>query len=208
MAKSRRANHEGTVYFDEKIQRFVGQFRYIDPQTGKQKRKKFTDKRQVVVRKKGKEFLQKMENLRNLETEPEGVKKGTVLLGSYMKDWLEYTVKPTIRQKTYERYECTLRRYILPNISDIPIADLTRITLQKFLSEIALQGGQEGKKLSPSTVNAVRRLIKTALDFAVADGLFGKQCSQFDKGDAYREKKNGNLYNRRIQKVAHRRKKA
>lgn len=40
LAKSRRANNEGSIYYDEKIQRFVGQFRYTDLQTGERKRKK------------------------------------------------------------------------------------------------------------------------------------------------------------------------
>lgn len=61
MARSRRANNEGSVYYDEKIQRFVGQFRYTDPQTGERKRKKITDKRKIEVIKKGKAFLKDIE---------------------------------------------------------------------------------------------------------------------------------------------------
>ena len=103
MARSRRANNEGSIYYDEKIQRFVGQFRYTDLQTGERKRKKITDKRKIEVIKKGKAFLKDIELMRA------GKKSTENLLGDYMREWLENTVKPTVRQKTYERYDSLLR---------------------------------------------------------------------------------------------------
>ena len=165
LTKSRRANNEGSIYYDEKIQRFVGQFRYTDLQTGERKRKKITDKRKIEVIKKGKAFLKDIELIRA------GKKSTKNLLGDYMREWLENTIKPTVRQKTYERYDSLLRCYVLPNIGDIALTDLTRITLQKFLYDLQATGSSTGGKLSASTVNATRRLIKTALDVAVADGL-------------------------------------
>ena len=180
MAKSRRTNNEGSIYFDEKLQRFVGQFRYIDPKSNTQKRKKFTDKRKSVVLKKGRAFLQSMENIESLQANTQEKKEGP-LFGQYMEEWLEYAVRPTIRQKTYERYESMLRCYIIPHIGKMPIGDLNRVVLQKFLSDLAMHGGENRKKLSPSTINGTRRLIKTALDLAVADGLIENNAANLTK---------------------------
>ena len=180
MAKSRRTNNEGSIYFDEKLQRFVGQFRYIDPKSNTQKRKKFTDKRKSVVLKKGRAFLQSMENIESIQANTKEKKEGP-LFGQYMEEWLEYAVRPTIRQKTYERYESMLRCYIIPHIGKMPIGDLNRVVLQKFLSDLAMHGGENRKKLSPSTINGTRRLIKTALDLAVADGLIENNAANLTK---------------------------
>ena len=169
MSKTRRADNEGSIYFDRKLSRFVGQFRYTDPQTGERKRKKITNKRKSAVVQQGREFI--AENVKAIKRKQEGKTDGSVLLGEYMSDWLEHTAKPSIRQKTYERYECTLRRYIMPNIGNTLLSELTRNSLQQFLSKLSMQGNKDGGALAPSTVNAVRRLIKTALDMAVADNL-------------------------------------
>lgn len=175
MARSRRANNEGSIYYDEKIQRFVGQFRYTDLQTGERKRKKITNKRKIEVIKKGKAFLKDIELMRA------GKKSTENLLGDYMREWLENTVKPTVRQKTYERYDSLLRCYVLPTIGNIALTDLTRIILQKFLYNLQETGSSTGGKLSASTVNATRRLIKTALDVAVADGLMRMNVTDLTK---------------------------
>ena len=39
---TKRANNEGSIYWDEKRKRFIGQFSYKETETGKIKRKKIT----------------------------------------------------------------------------------------------------------------------------------------------------------------------
>lgn len=54
-----RAAGEGTIYFNEKRNRWEGQFPYTDPATGKTKRKLAVGKSQTEVSSKGKEFTKR-----------------------------------------------------------------------------------------------------------------------------------------------------
>lgn len=160
---SKRADNEGTVYLDQKLNKYVGQFRYTELVTGLRKRKKLYGKTKKEVLEAGKKFMREQEKL--LE------RQRAITTASYVQKWLSTVVKPAVRVKTYDRYECAFRRHINPNIGHIPLEHLSRQNLQAFLNKLKNNGSMDGKPLSSRTVNATRRLLKTALDMAVADGL-------------------------------------
>ena len=157
----KRANNEGTVYWDEQRKRYVGQFTYKDQETGKVKRKKITGEQKKKVLKAGQEFLEKISSNKTQDD----------TLGSFMEKWLEETARPTIRLKTYERYESAFRCHIKPRIGALKLSDLSREILQRFFVDLKENGNCKGGALAATTVNAIRRLLKMALNTALGDGL-------------------------------------
>lgn len=160
---SKRADNEGTVYFDNNLNRYVGQFRYTEIGTGLRKRKKLYGQTKKEVLAAGQKFMR--------ENEEKLQQQGAITTASFVHNWLQSVVKPAVRVKTFDRYDCTLRRQIQPHIGHIPLQHLSRQNLQDFLNTLKNKGSTEGKPLSARTVNATRRLLKTALDMAVADGM-------------------------------------
>lgn len=164
---ARRANNEGTIYKDDKLNRFVGQFRYVDPVTGEKKRKKITRVKKADVVAAGKAFYE--ENKRELETKANIA--NFTSLENYMRNWLENTVKPTVRKKTYERYECNFRCHIVPGIGCKNINEINRAMLQDFFADLKRT---DGKPMAARTANSIRGLLKSVFDAAVADDIVMK----------------------------------
>lgn len=57
---------------------------------------------------------------RGLLTDP-----GKQTVGDFLRAWLRDVAKPSVRQRTYERYELIIRRHLLPGIGSILLSKLT-----------------------------------------------------------------------------------
>ncbi len=161
---TRRGNGEGSIYYHEGRHRYEGQYYYDDPITGERRRKKLLGKSKAVIAKRAKDFLEKMAQEREtyLATQAQA---GTV--GEWLSEWLEQYVRPGVRVKSYERYQCSVTQHIVPYIGNIGIDQLTAEDVQKMLNDLLKSGGELHQGLSPRTVNTARRTLKTALDKAV-----------------------------------------
>ena len=167
MAKT-RASGEGTIYKNEKYDRWEGQFSYDDPKTGKKgARKKFTGATQKEVAAKGKAFLDGLKDglLPNA---------GKITVWEWLDRWLTDYVKPKVRLKTYEKYETCLRLYIKPTLGAVVMMKLKAPDVQRVFNEMRSSGGQNGEGLSTSTVRGTRRYFIMALEKAVRLGYLGR----------------------------------
>src|SRR3989442_15494210 len=52
-------------------------------------------------------------------------------LGSYLGSWLAH-VKGRVRARTYQGYECLIRLYVMPHLSDVSLAELRPLQLQEL----------------------------------------------------------------------------
>lgn len=73
----------------------------------------------------------------------------------WAQNWLQYKIKPTTKQWTYERYKILMRRHILPKLGASELEDLTAFELQKFTVGLTERG------LSANTVNGILSVLKT-----------------------------------------------
>ena len=89
----------------------------------------------------------------------------------WAKDWLEYQVRPTTKQRTYERYSSMIRLHIAPSIGGYDIDKLGAYVLQKFTVSLREKG------MSSSTANGVISVLKSSLRAAVAFGIVDAQYS-------------------------------
>jgi integrase len=97
---------------------------------------------------------------------------GTVTLAGYLDRWLADSVKDTVRQRTYERYESIVRVHIKPAIGRMKLKALTPAHARALYRQ-KLDSG-----LSPRTVNYIHVTLHKALSQAVSDGLVQRNAAQ------------------------------
>jgi integrase len=87
------------------------------------------------------------------------------VFGKFLDDWMREFKKGTVRERTYEGYDYTLKQYVRPYLGKDRISELTARRIQGVYNELTESG------LSPRTVKFAHGLIKEALDQAVVEGL-------------------------------------
>jgi len=167
MTTRTRAAGEGTIYENKKRGRWEGQFTYVDSVTGKTKRKLLTGKGQREVAQKGKAFLKSIED----GLLPEADK---LTVGEWIDRWLTDYIKPTVRIKSYEKYESCLKSYIKPTLGGIIITKLKAPDIQRVFDEMLVTGGSGKNGVSTSTVRATRRYLSMSFGKAVQVGILLK----------------------------------
>jgi integrase len=157
--KSKRANGEGSIY-KRADGKWVGSISIQVPNQGL-KRKVFYGKTKTEVREKVLTALNEKQ-------------KGTLIvaeqqtLQAYLEQWLEHSVKLTIRPRSYERYEGIVRLHIVPILGKMKLQALT----PQHIQMLQAQKAQEG--LSSTTVAAIHGVLHKALKDAVKLGLVAR----------------------------------
>lgn len=86
-------------------------------------------------------------------------------LGAFLTEWLDTVAKQSVSTRTYSDYTKFLTRYVVPEIGEVPLKDLTTRTIQGLYSDMSNRG------LSPNTIRLTHAPLRQALDTAVAWGL-------------------------------------
>ena len=163
----KRAFGEGTIYYNEKRERWEGQFSYLDNVTQKTKRKLLTGKTQKEVAQRGKEFSKSLSD----GLMPSADK---ITLETWLDRWLEDYIHPTVRIKSYEKYKASLDPYIKKKIGKVPMKNLKAPDIQKVFNEMLTAGSRKGTGLSTSTVRCTRRYLSMAYAKAVQVGIVAR----------------------------------
>ncbi len=96
-------------------------------------------------------------------------------LGSYLTRWLEH-VKPSIRPRTYERFEGIVRLHVTPDLGKIRLERLTPEHVQQLLNRKLAAG------LSAQSVRHIRTILGIALKRAVKWNLVGRNAAALTDG--------------------------
>lgn len=83
-------------------------------------------------------------------------------LGQFLVRWLQDSVKPTVRPKTYASYSQLLRIHILPALGAVPLAKLDPPRVQRFLNDKLAEG-----RLSARTIQYLHAVLRAALGQAM-----------------------------------------
>jgi hypothetical protein len=134
----RRGNGEGSIY-----QRRDGRWTASITIGG--------NKRKYIYGKTRKEVQEKMKVALRDQQQGMLVTSPQQTVEQYLKQWLE-THKPSIRIRTYERYEQIIRIHLIPNIGRIQLQKLSAIDIQNLYTKL-------GKNLSSSTVNTLHAML-------------------------------------------------
>ena len=96
---------------------------------------------------------------------------GKTSLGEYLDRWLDDSVRDSVCQRTFERYEQIVRVHIKPTLGRIKLKALTPAHVRRLYRE-KLDAG-----LAPRTVQYVHVTLQKALKQAVADGLIPRNAA-------------------------------
>lgn len=89
----------------------------------------------------------------------------------WLEEWLTLYVHPGVKEKTYQNYSNMVRLYILPQLGEYELENLSATALQQFIVELSQHGNiRTGKGLAASSVGLVITLLQKSLRFAVAIG--------------------------------------
>jgi integrase len=128
-------------------------------------------KRKTIYAKTRKEVADKLADA--LANRDKGIvfDAGALTLGAYMDRWLYDSVRGTVRQRTWERYEQLTRVHIIPTLGRVKLKNITP-THVRALHREKLDAG-----LAPRTVNYVHVTLSKALKDAVVDGLIPRNAA-------------------------------
>jgi len=81
-------------------------------------------------------------------------------VGAFLDRWLEHSVRPRLRRRTYLSYEAHIRCHLRPAIGRIRLSQLAPGHVQKLMNDLRAAG------LSPATVQRTRSTLRAALSQA------------------------------------------
>jgi len=105
---------------------------------------------------------------------------GSLTVGEYLARWLSHSVRDTVSQKTYERYESIVRVHLSPALGRIRLKALTPDHVRGLYRE-KLDSG-----LAPRSVLHIHRTLSKALKQATDDGLIPRNVTEAVKPPQYR----------------------
>jgi integrase len=151
---ARRANGEGSVFYEESRDRWVGVLDLGRNGAGRRVRRKVTGRTPSEVR----------ERLRALRNEIEAGARalnGNVTVGEFLVDWLDREVPRFVKSpNTLSYYRWAVERHLVPGLGFRRLVNLTADDVDEFLEAKAAEG------LSKSTLGHLRRVLVKALDYA------------------------------------------
>ena len=103
-------------------------------------------------------------------------------LTQYMEDWLENSVKPSVRPLTHEQYSQHVKLYLGPLLGHQRLSKLAPQHVRAFIKR-KLQDG-----LSPRTVQLSLVILRRALSQAVKDGLVARNVAKLVDAPRWKRK--------------------
>jgi integrase len=167
----KRANGEGSVYFRASDQKWVAS---VSLPGGR--RKVRTAATRLKAESLRAEMLTDRARGKTLRTDER------LTVGTWIESWLEETIRPHKRPKTYASYARYARGHIIPALGARRLADLTRQDVQRFVN--SLLRTRSGRPVSrrmretgdvpmmePRTVRHIHAVLRNTLNVAEGDRL-------------------------------------
>lgn len=90
----------------------------------------------------------------------------------WLNEWLNNFIRITAKQRTVARYSEIIIKHILPVLGEKEICELSAIDLQRFVTELLINGNKlTGQGLSSSAVNSIITVLQSSLTVAYGLGL-------------------------------------
>lgn len=108
----------------------------------------------------------------------------------WLGEWLENYIRPSVKNKTYTRYQGIIYQHIIPKLGNIEIEEIMPFELQHFVTELLNNGNiKTGKELSVNSVNAIITVVQGSLKVAYMLGYTKEYVADKIKRPKAREKK-------------------
>ena len=167
-SKSRKSNGSGSIYFDEKRERWCAEIQWSD-NNGQKHRKKFSGAKKTIVKNKLDEFKRELTIANgNLSTDSD------VTFQEFAKYWLESVLKHQLKPTSYRRKEVTLEHQVYPFLGNTPINQITHSDVQDMVNSLSEEGlSYSSVKKAYEAVNGCVKAyrIKTESSFNPCEGV-------------------------------------
>lgn len=108
---------------------------------------------------------------------------------TWLNEWLEDFVRPSVKVRTYDRYRQLIEQHI-SQIGGTELGNLSAMGLQRFITGLLQNGNHRtGEGLSPNSVNQVITVLKSSLRTAHVLGLVPEYVADNLKRPKGREKR-------------------
>ena len=131
------------------------------------------------------------ENLRKKELETT-IKETS--LTDFLAEWIE-NIRPKIKESSYIKYNSMIKHYIIPNIGEKKLSQISYSTLEEFTNQLLLEGGSKNSVLSSKTVNDTLTLLKSA--FRYAENKYGLILCDFNQTPYHRKEGQIRIFNQK-----------
>src|SRR5215217_432997 len=159
----KRANGEGSITYHKKWELYMARYTMVTP-TG--------PKRKTIYGKVREEVAAKLADALSDRNKGLVFDADDLKVGEYVDRWLSDSLRDTVRQRTWERYEQIVRVHLRPAFGRMKLRNLTT-THARALYRQKLDAG-----LAPRTVNYIHTTRSKALKDAVADGLIPRTVTE------------------------------
>jgi integrase len=159
MRAHKRGQSEGSI-FQRRDGRWCG-ILSLGWENGRRKRKSFYGVTAAEVQ--ARLLKARSDHARNL---PVATERQSVT--QFLTHWLDHTVKPNTRPRSYESFEIIIRKHITPEIGRTRLEKLTPQQVQALLDRKLKSG------LAPQTVVHIRMVLRTALNQAMKWSLIAR----------------------------------
>ena len=159
---TRHGHHEGSIY-----KRSDGRWAAtitLGYENGKRKRKTFYGETRKEVQEQLTRALSDIQHGLPLPNE-------RLTVGTFLTRWLEESIRPLRRPKTYTSYAQVVRLYLQPTLGRKVLAKLSALDVQSLINQMLEQG------LSSRTVQYTHALLRAALNKAVKWGLVARNVA-------------------------------
>jgi integrase len=127
-------------------------------------------RRKTVYGRTRQEVAHKLTDLLKARSEGMPIPSGNKRVDVFLSEWLE-AIKPTVRPRTWQRYEQYVRLHAVPNIGRYRLITLAPHHLQQLYAQRLERG------LSPQTVLHLHRMLHKALGQALRLGLVARNVT-------------------------------
>lgn len=100
----------------------------------------------------------------------------------WLYEWLAIYVKPTVKERTFNKYFKSVKNHILSKLGEFELEELSAQVLQRFTAELTEKG------LAANTVNGIISVLKSSIKRAVMLGVTSVQCADAIVRPKHREK--------------------
>ncbi len=99
----------------------------------------------------------------------------------WLRKWLDFYVKPTVKQRTFEQYEGIVRRQLIPRLGGYRLDALLPAVLQEFTAERC-------ERYAANTVGGIVSVLKSSLKAAQRTGVIDREYTDSIRMPRAREK--------------------
>jgi len=156
----RRAHGEGALFVRNKgtaRERWVGRLALAD------------GTRQDVYGKTQAEAKKKLDQLKTQRADGLAPTSDKLRVGQFLTDWLQNTVRTSVRPGTFRGYSTIVNSYLVPKLGGVALVKLTPQDIQRFQNDLLRTPRKDGRgTVSSGTVANARRVLGRALQQATA----------------------------------------